>query len=899
MAFTITYAVGSFNRVVKQIEHNGTWIDIAPNVNPDTVWKDVMTSPINPEHVCIVGDVIDGGSLLDSGILISTDAGATWAVPFGNWATHAPLTKFLEVWFVDSQNIWAVGNNGWVVKSQNGGITFQQPGTIGLIESGTWAGTACIYAINSQIAVVAGSSVDTGTAINSRVWKTINGGNTWTTLNQSPNYYTEPLAPNLRNAWSWAVSEGQDGIPFGLLLLTGGTGYFAGTGVSALSNGTGKDLTLDITTTAGAVTAATINNAGRDFNVGEIVTVSTGAGDATFEVTYIEPTYPIGIPRGIWMSKDENTIVVSTLNTQQTSIDGGQNFITTGSEQMLRAGVHLTWYPSHEWQSGLPTQMRHVGGIGLGPEVIETLNIGSTWSTTRQNTSVHMVGAHFYSPQNGYYTHTNKLYRTSNGGVTGIETYNDLGFPTWEAVWTEEPTIIYKLIDCSGQANDQFVSDPNMANYVGQIIQIVSPDEDLPADLCWLVEEYEDFHLTYDDPVPVLGSFATCLECDPNYYELIDCEGNETSIYTTTDLSTYIPTSIDGGAKAVGLAIIMTPCCGGTIIQSAFIPIEQPLWSLESPLPDVVIYNDGIEEACYSITTGAIPWTIVQPPGYIEMPLDSEITTLNATDCNEAASENPICICDTVEPIMVGGNVIQIEACPGVCWTVNEIPPDPTLTLTVVVVTDDFIDCEDCLPKALPPAIIIRNRKVKPGYDTPGCPPEYVEKINCAFAEVLFKEVAAKRYGITICCEEDENKYLISKYLMDLKAIFDPNACKSILPDTCCPPCAVSSILIVHQIMDCMPPLNVTSELSYPIPCLPPYNIESQLIQAAKCTQFNISVPELTIASVEWTDCNGGPRLTEYTAYKLAKEYTLCALDIPAPIVINCTIITTGICLPK
>lgn len=966
MAQTRTYAVGAFNRVVRQNDHNGVWQDIAPNVDPDTTWRDVMTSPVNPDHVCIVGDVNPKGAFgFKSGILISTDAGDTWQEPFGNWS-NSFLNTFYEVWFVDSINIWAVGNNGWVVKSTGGGTAFQ--GTGAIIEGGDWAGTQAIHVINSQTAVVAGSKVDETGAQEARVWKTTNGGQNWTALNQAPNYYSVPAAPNMRNAYGFPVSNNPS--PVGLSLISGGTGYVSGTGIPCTSNGTGKDLTIDITAVAGVITSFVINAEGRDFNVGEIVTVTSGGANATLSVTAIEPAFPIGIPNGIWMSDDEMTIVVTTNYTQQVSIDGGLNFITAGP-QIIRAGFHLTWYPSHEWQNGLPTRMRHVGGFGVGAEVVETLDLGTNWTIERQNTGTHMVGAHFYSPQNGYYTDSYKLYRTSNGGVTGDgpPTYQDPNFGTLQAVWTQEPTTIYRLIDCSGQANDQFVSDPNMGNYVGQVIQIDPPDADLPVDLCWTVEEYNLFHLTYDDPVPILGSFATCLECDPNYYELIDCEGNESPIYTTNDLSAYVP--LQGGAKINAVALTLTPCCGGTVYQTALIPIQapqctnweitiptdspagtidytdcdgiaqsisypavvppiinalvfdicvldgttinttgnvveqtdcspptppQPTWPNSDGNDQVMIWDDGTGEKCYSITSIIIPFTIHQPPGYIETPTDAEVTILNSTNCADAALENPICECDTPQPPLNPGNVIQIEACPGVCWTVNEIPPDPNLELTDITVTADFVDCEDCLPKPPPPPpIVIRNRKVKPGYDTPGCPPEYFQKVSCSFAEALYREVVNKRYGIEVCCDEEDDRWLIQKWLLDLKTIFDPQACESILPDACCPPCNVSSVLTVHQTMDCTPPINVTSELSWPAPCLPPYDVESTLKQEPKCLQWRVTVPAVAFgAAIQYVDCFGQLRSREFPLFKQTIQYLICVLDTSPPITNNCTAVLTG-----
>ena len=63
------------------------------------------------------------------------------------------------------------------------------------------------------------------------------------------------------------------------------------------------------------------------------------------------------------------------------------------------------------------------------------------------------------------------------------------------------------------------------------------------------------------------------------------------------------------------------------------------------------------------------------------------------------------------------------------------------------------------------------NRKVKPGYNTPICSSEKYDKITCNFAEIAYKEALALRYGISNCCPELDEKWLISKELIELQSI--------------------------------------------------------------------------------------------------------------------------------
>ena len=47
--------------------------------------------------------------------------------------------------------------------------------------------------------------------------------------------------------------------------------------------------------------------------------------------------------------------------------------------------------------------------------------------------------------------------------------------------------------------------------------------------------------------------------------------------------------------------------------------------------------------------------------------------------------------------------------------------------------------------------------------------------ITCNFADVMYNIVLEKRYGITTCCPEEIQKWMIKKELIDLQALKDPD----------------------------------------------------------------------------------------------------------------------------
>lgn len=115
---------------------------------------------------------------------------------------------------------------------------------------------------------------------------------------------------------------------------------------------------------------------------------------------------------------------------------------------------------------------------------------------------------------------------------------------------------------------------------------------------------------------------------------------------------------------------------------------------------------------------------------------------------------------------------------------VSEFCTDEATTVGTTTLPKYIQNFGSCIDGACP-VEILPKRKVKPGYSTPTCDIEKYEKITCRSSEILYKQVIRLRYGISNCCPEDDEKWLIKKELIDLEALRDPDyICKPVT--SCC-----------------------------------------------------------------------------------------------------------------
>lgn len=306
--------------------------------------------------------------------------------------------------------------------------------------------------------------------------------------------------------------------------------------------------------------------------------------------------------------------------------------------------------------------------------------------------------------------------------VTVVQSYEDC--PT-----CKNP-IKYKLTNCD-DPNTIVYTSSDLSPFVGQVIL----RGDCPG--CWLIEEIED--IPSDTIVTVSAAYTDCIICAREYYKLFDCTGFKDPIITYSDLSQYI----------------------GSVVKIKYCP-----------------------ETC---------WTVQQTND----PTDAGIVTVvtDYTNCTECLLTYP-CVCTTVRNDSATTKTYAYFDCNLIVQTFTLAPGAKSEKFCMRVwdiyfPETDYIetygDCSETSGDVWEcPPVVYPRRSVQPGYNTPACTIEKYEKISCKSAEVYYKQVLYLRYGISDCCPEDTNKWLIKKELIDMDALRDPNyICTSVNP--CCP----------------------------------------------------------------------------------------------------------------
>jgi hypothetical protein len=286
------------------------------------------------------------------------------------------------------------------------------------------------------------------------------------------------------------------------------------------------------------------------------------------------------------------------------------------------------------------------------------------------------------------------------------------------------PIVAYKFTNCDNPLQIKY-STEDFSGYVGKVVQLECGD-------CWIVEEI-NYQPPNVQPIVIDYRFDSCLACSRTYYKLTDCQGVENPIYTYTDLT-----------DQVGKVIKITNC--------------DTCWEVEETR---LIENVGI------VTLD------IEYAECIDCLLDKPCLCSRLT--NQFSTEKQFTYIDCLaqeQTITLAVNEISDKVC-----LFNWVLSDEEAKSVYIEYFGDCVN-NQCPVEKLP------KRKVKPGYSTPTCDIEKYEKITCKSSEIYYKQVMRLRYGISNCCPEDEEKWLVKKELIDLDALRDPNyICK---PTTSC-----------------------------------------------------------------------------------------------------------------
>lgn len=269
-------------------------------------------------------------------------------------------------------------------------------------------------------------------------------------------------------------------------------------------------------------------------------------------------TLVTGPADGIWISNDEQRIIVGCGYGQAVSYNGGTSFQTDdpGNLEMTQSGKHLTWYPSYvDEYTVSPDLFRHVGGSQRN--IYQSDDVGINWYQTRGPGSV-IRGAHFYTAYDGYYVSGSAAMYSNDGGISGAVVSSPISSNIrLYAVWTGFNPPLYEVVSCNGVYPPFYSSDPVLGPYVGTVIEYPMGPSKEPN--CFTVNLY--FGPTPPAVIPFLSdpvtaSFADCDACLPEVpdppdapndtcYDLVSCNGTCDDIEGVSGIS-FPPSLLPG-----------------------------------------------------------------------------------------------------------------------------------------------------------------------------------------------------------------------------------------------------------------------------------------------------------------------------------------------------------------
>lgn len=292
-------------------------------------------------------------------------------------------------------------------------------------------------------------------------------------------------------------------------------------------------------------------------------------------------------------------------------------------------------------------------------------------------------------------------------------------------------------------------------------------------------------------------------------YVLTNCNSQATPLvtYTTTDLSDYVNNVISNftinGQTTMDCYTVSGPS-----------QTSNPTTAVAVDSNTVIVYPpSSTPSPCLQCTSGCYKLIACDDPSDYEF-----VYTQNP----DLVDEMSPAIYQTIQtPYICENKCYYVVPCSGIP---SKPPinldnlvsgPDATLELTV------YVSCAQC--NGMPPQADLKPRAVKPGFYTPGCPPEYTVKTSCMYGEQLYDEMVAVRYGIEICCDHDVDKWDIKKQLLELKAIYDECACANTITPcpVCVAPCNVTAEATAYELVNQIEP---------PPPCNPPVSIKVGLV---------------------------------------------------------------------
>jgi uncharacterized protein (TIGR02145 family) len=326
------------------------------------------------------------------------------------------------------------------------------------------------------------------------------------------------------------------------------------------------------------------------------------------------------------------------------------------------------------------------------------------------------------------------------------------------------PVIAYKFTNCDNSAIVKY-STEDFSEYIGKTVELDCGD-------CWSVTQI-NIQPPSTQTINIEHVFNSCTACKKTYYKLTSCSDPEEILYTYSDLDVVVP------------PVLGCNECIKVSFTSDDIDYEYNLLKT-GEYEGYNLYTNNVDDTIQV----QLRWV----EGYWRVELENgSDNAIYANDSDEACPPftgtgwESVFEFFNIENLVTSActaslPVISIKGFSG-CFKVEETrePVNPI----IVKQLEKYDSCEDCPVAPEPEPESLPKRKVKPGYSTPACDIEKYEKITCKSSEIYYKQVMRLRYGISNCCPDEDDKWIIKKELIDLDALRDPDyVCQPVT--TCC-----------------------------------------------------------------------------------------------------------------
>jgi len=330
---------------------------------------------------------------------------------------------------------------------------------------------------------------------------------------------------------------------------------------------------------------------------------------------------------------------------------------------------------------------------------------------------------------------------------------------------------------------------------------------------CWTISKSDTCDCAVN--VTVTKTFADCVTCLPiKAYKFTNCANSKQIKYTLQDFHTIVGkvVSLDcGDCWSVELINYQPPSTSVITVINVYdscIQCTRPYWILSDcseVLPPVITYTDMTSHLhkYIKLINDNTCWYVDTTTSYLGATAVSVTTQYDTCD---ACSADTTCICTRVTNTSGESKTYTYVDCANVTQTFTLAAgsvSDKTCIKkwTVRYPDSDYIetfgDCyEDPQTHIMTCPAIPTGRVVAPGYNVPTCSIEKYESISCSSSEVLYKNVLQLRYGISNCCPEEDENWLLKQELLNLASMYDKNYNCSLSAPCCAPAtCGCSSCI--------------------------------------------------------------------------------------------------------